>query len=227
MRTSALICTPSVLVGELLRDAIARAFRKAEVMYVRSCRELVDAFRKRLWSVLIVDTACPREEAFDAIDRVRRRRRDLRIIFLADRVTVGWMAKAVQLRVSSFLGGCAGIEDVKRAMDAALGGQTYFTQCAVEALNRIARRDERVPSARELVVLSLVAEGHSSKEVSKMLGLSPKGVDAVRARLMRRLGARSSAELVKCAYDEKLLDVGRVSCGCGPGSGRMEGGEEG
>ena len=49
---------------------------------------------------------------------------------------------------------------------------------------------------RERTVVAGLARGQTSKEIARDLGLSPRTVEDVRARLLRRLGARNSAELL-------------------------------
>lgn len=49
---------------------------------------------------------------------------------------------------------------------------------------------------RERVVLAQLAKGASSKETARILGISPRTVDFHRGKMMRKLGARNTAELV-------------------------------
>jgi len=58
---------------------------------------------------------------------------------------------------------------------------------------------------RERTILSLIGEGHSSKSIANRLGLSARTVEVHRLHLMRKLGARSSAELVRLAIRHGLL----------------------
>ncbi len=49
---------------------------------------------------------------------------------------------------------------------------------------------------REREIAALLIEGLTSKMVGKKLGISPRTVDVYRARLMRKVGASTTAELV-------------------------------
>ena len=51
-------------------------------------------------------------------------------------------------------------------------------------------------TAREREIAALLIEGLTSKLIGKRLGISPRTVDVYRARLMRKLDAASTAELV-------------------------------
>jgi len=51
-------------------------------------------------------------------------------------------------------------------------------------------------TAREREIAALLIEGLTSKLIGKRLAISPRTVDVYRARLMRKMGAASTAELV-------------------------------
>ncbi|MGQ0530516.1 MAG: response regulator transcription factor [Panacagrimonas sp.] len=52
-------------------------------------------------------------------------------------------------------------------------------------------------SGREREILDLVIEGQSNKVIGRALGISYKTVEAHRARLMRKMGVASFAELMQ------------------------------
>ena len=58
---------------------------------------------------------------------------------------------------------------------------------------------ESVLTDRECVVLQMLAEGRSSKEIALALEVSSKTIDACRRQIMRKLGVDSIAGLVKQA----------------------------
>ena len=51
-------------------------------------------------------------------------------------------------------------------------------------------------TAREREIAALLIEGLTSKGIGKRLGISPRTVDVYRARLMRKVGAATTPELV-------------------------------
>ena len=52
-------------------------------------------------------------------------------------------------------------------------------------------------TAREREVLQLVTRGKSNKEAGRQLGISPRTIEVHRARVMEKLGARNTAELMR------------------------------
>lgn len=63
------------------------------------------------------------------------------------------------------------------------------------------------PSPRELQVLRLLANGRSNKEIGIGLGISTRTVETYRARIIRKLGLHSTAELVRYAIRHGLVEV--------------------
>jgi PAS domain S-box-containing protein len=62
-------------------------------------------------------------------------------------------------------------------------------------------------TAREVQVLGLVAEGHSTKEVAAILGISYKTADSHRSRIMEKLGIHETASLVRYAIRQGIVQA--------------------
>jgi FixJ family two-component response regulator len=57
-------------------------------------------------------------------------------------------------------------------------------------------------TAREIDVLEQIVAGASNKEAGRLLGISPRTIEVHRARIMEKLKARNTAELVRIVYRE-------------------------
>jgi DNA-binding NarL/FixJ family response regulator len=73
-----------------------------------------------------------------------------------------------------------------------------------------ARRGEEIPgdplTPRELEILKLIAEGHTSEEIAGMLFISKKTVDRHRANVLEKLGMRNRVELTRYAIRRGLVE---------------------
>ena len=69
---------------------------------------------------------------------------------------------------------------------------------AVWTFTAINAKQERVSnlSSREREVSGYIANGHTCKEIARLIGISHRTVEAHRAKLMKKLGCRNTAELV-------------------------------
>jgi DNA-binding NarL/FixJ family response regulator len=78
----------------------------------------------------------------------------------------------------------------------------------IEAFLRGPSGDHRsVLTEREKEVLRLVAEGRSVKEIAAELDVSAKTVESHRANISNKLGARSLADLVRCAIRHGIIEA--------------------
>jgi DNA-binding NarL/FixJ family response regulator len=86
----------------------------------------------------------------------------------------------------------------------------FFTKKVSEALLDVyLARPEKMVSAitsRERSVVQLIAEGHTNKEVARVLNISLKTVETHRATIMRKLQIASSAGLVRYAIRNKIVE---------------------
>jgi two-component system, NarL family, response regulator NreC len=91
-------------------------------------------------------------------------------------------------------------EDLAAAVRAAARGEEYLSPPIAKrmaALRHALARGEL--SLRETEVLRLIALGHTSVEIARLLHLSPRTIETHRARIHRKLGLSTRAELVRYA----------------------------
>ena len=99
--------------------------------------------------------------------------------------------------------------DLVEACRATMRGETFLYAGAVAALVR--EHLERDASSldpltpRELEVVKLVAEGHTSDEIAGMLFISRKTVDRHRANILEKLGMRDRVDLTRYAIRRGLI----------------------
>ena len=78
----------------------------------------------------------------------------------------------------------------------------------LETLLDLRKRGKRDPlTPRERSVVQLIAEGHTNKSMCTMLGVGVKTVETHRAAAMRKLGLHSTADLVRYAVKNRIVDV--------------------
>lgn len=97
---------------------------------------------------------------------------------------------------------------LRAALEAAAAGKIYFGAYATALADAANGKDERTTDlpARQRVVLQLIAEGRSTKQIAHHLALSPKTIDNYRSRLMERLGVHDVASLTMYAVREGLVE---------------------
>ncbi len=89
-------------------------------------------------------------------------------------------------------------------------GGKYISPAQGELLAEEFRRGRKAPierlSDRELQVLLELASGQGIKQIAHKLCISPSTVGSHRTRLLAKLGLRTSADLVRFAVENQLLE---------------------
>lgn len=62
-------------------------------------------------------------------------------------------------------------------------------------------------SIREREVLQLIAHEYSSREIAKLLFISPHTVMSHRKKLLVKLDAKNTAGLIRSAFEKRILEL--------------------
>ena len=209
---------PRVLLADdhrLLREAFAQLLAPAcEVVgTVADGRALLAAAKKLRPDVAVLDIAMPLLNGLDAARQLKRLMPEVKVIFLTVSEDPDIAAEAFRAGASGFLLKNSAASELFQAIQEVLQGRSYVTPQATEGLVR-AFLDGPEPgkqsgelSPRQREVLQLLAEGHSMKEIGRILKITPRTVAFHKYSMMEQLGIKSSAELVQFAIKQHLVSV--------------------
>ena len=83
----------------------------------------------------------------------------------------------------------------------------FFTTKVSESFVKASKAMRSPLTNREVGVVQLIAEGHTNKHVARLLNISLKTVETHRASIMRKLNISSSADLVRYAIRNNLVEA--------------------
>jgi DNA-binding NarL/FixJ family response regulator len=180
--TRVLVLEDSEADAELIVAELTRAGLEVVTKRVDSRETFTAALRDFAPDVVLCDHAVASFDAHAAMDIVRTIRPAVPLIVVTgasdERMTIDWLR--------------SGVEDVLL--------KAHLSQLPAAITSALAvhhRLGELTP--RQLQVLKLVAEGHSTPEIARRLRLSTKTVETHRTELMRRLGIHDVVRLVRYA----------------------------
>ncbi len=150
--------------------------------------------------VLLCDLALPGLGGLEVIKQVRQYDRPPKVVVLSMYHDPVWVQRATEAGARGYLVKGSGVKDVLRAIRAVADGDTFLSPSAARAA------DAEPLTNREREVLTLLSEGHTSKEIGGILGISPRTAEHHRARLMTKLGINDIPGLVRYAIREGLVD---------------------
>ena len=157
--------------------------------------------------VIIMDIAMPGLNGIDALRQIRTIMPQVRCIILSMYDDTEHVSRAFQAGASGYLlKGMAG-DEVIAAIRGVMEGRTYLGK-GVEPLLQGGQGSPENPldglSQREKEVLKLVVEGKSSMEIARLLALADNTPDVYRSRIMKKLGLKNTASLVKFAIQHGI-----------------------
>ncbi|HEU4976937.1 MAG TPA: response regulator transcription factor [Baekduia sp.] len=159
----------------------------------------------------VLDVTMPRMTGLQAAAELSRRRSDLRLLVLSMHENEQFLFEALRAGASGYVLKTAVDRDLVQACRATMRGETFLYAGAVTALVRDhldrarSGEDVEVLTPRELEVLKLVAEGHTSDEIAELLVISRKTVDRHRANILEKLRMRDRVDLTRYAIRRGLI----------------------
>ncbi|CCH78533.1 Transcriptional regulatory protein liaR [Nostocoides japonicum T1-X7] len=141
-----------------------------------------------------------------ATRRLREQPGGPHVLVLTNYDTDGDILGAVEAGASGYLLKDAGPEELFAAIRAAAAGETALAPTVAKRLLERVRRPDVSPTARELEVLRLVAEGLSNAEVAARLHVTEPTVKSHLVHVYTRLGVTSRTGAVAAARAAGLID---------------------
>lgn len=168
---------------------------KLHALSFTSGRSFLAAVRPEDPGCLVLDYRMPDMTGLDILDGLERAGITLPVIFISGQAEVSTAIRAFKAGSLDFLEKPFQISKFSAAVTKAIETDRrtrseHSNLSSVQAL-----MDSLTP--RETEVMNLVVDGSANKEIAATLGVSPKTVEVHRANVMRKMQAKSLAELVK------------------------------
>jgi DNA-binding NarL/FixJ family response regulator len=183
----------------------------AEAADGREALRLIAAHRP---DVALMDIMLPNLNGLDAAARVGRVFPRTRVVILSMNADEDSVLKALRSGAAGYLVKAADPAELELAIRAAARGESFLSSAVAgyvvaDCLKRVDRErtslERLTPRQRE--VLQLIAEGHTTKEIARKLGLGVKTAEAYRGELMKALDIHDIATLTRYAIRTGLVSL--------------------
>lgn len=181
-----------------------------EIEVIGSAEDGKDALIKALElkpDVILMDISMPNMNGIDATEVITEQLTDTKVLIFSMLDSVEFVNSAIQAGAAGYVLKDTALEEVYYAIKTVASGKTHFSSSITKALieNPIKLEREKL-TTREQVILSYIAQGHSSKEVAKILSISFRTVEAHRRNIKTKLQLESLADLIRYAVNHSLVD---------------------
>jgi len=176
--------------------------------------EALDKTRELHPDVILFDIGMPGQSSFEAVRHIRKDLPDTKIVFLTMYNDDEYLIQGLEAGARGFLSKEAAVSQLLTAVRNVYNGGRYFSSQMLSTLikefrSRAATRGTLPGSppltSREREILKLLAEGDTVKQISLLLAVAVKTVEAHKYNLMRKLDIHNKAQLVAYAFRNKIV----------------------
>lgn len=181
------------------------------------CGEAMDAqevlaqVQNRNWNLVILDIAMPGRSGLDVLRDLKVVRPNLPVLILSAHPEDQYGKRMLRAGAAGYLEKHNAPEELIKAVRKVLAGGRYVSPGLAEKLAFDLNEDHGRPlhetlSDREFEVLRLIASGKTVTEISEQLDLGVTTVSTYRARILEKMNLATTAELIRYALSNHLLD---------------------
>jgi DNA-binding NarL/FixJ family response regulator len=164
--------------------------------------------------LIVMDVNMPEMDGIVATKKIKEKFPEIKILALTMSDNDVHIRKMIESGASGYILKNAGRDELKKAIDALMNDQHYFSDTATQSVMMELVRNKGKSNTgsmvqiteRELEVLELILKEHTNQEIAEKLFISVRTVDAHRRNLLQKTGARNTAGLVRYALENQLFE---------------------
>ena len=206
-----LLADDHALVREGLKRILAAASDILVVGEAANGDETLALVKQHDFDLALVDLSMPGLSGLDLVKRLRLERPKLRILVLSMHGESQYAARALKAGASGYLTKDTAAAQLLGAIRKIAGGGVHISETAAAQLLGAGTPAGDAPphtalSDREFEVFRQLVAGRSITEIAAALHLSVKTISTHKARILEKMAMASTAELVRYAVEQRLLD---------------------
>ncbi len=167
--------------------------------------------------VILLDIQMPVMDGIGALPEIKKNWPHIKVIMLTMMDDHSMITKLMELGANSYLSKTSDSEIIYEAIKTCYEQEYYFNTLTNKALlSNLKTKNNMTPqkmvqaeanlSDKEMLILKLMCEEKSTREIADIVELSPRTVEAIRDKLKVKTGAKSTAGLIMYAVKNNILD---------------------
>lgn len=201
---------------KMMRDGLRAVLEKAGIAVSGEAAngfEAVELAQTLQPQIVVMDISMPGLNGIDATRLLLAKSTEVRVIALSMNSDRRYVAAMFKAGAVGYLLKNSASDELIQALHAVADGLTYVSPAIAATVvvdwmaPQAAIAADKPLSTREREVLQLLAEGNSSKDIAKRLGVAVPTIETHRRQIMGKLKLHSIAELTKFAIREGLTSL--------------------
>lgn len=200
---------------KILREGIRRGFESAGhevVAEAANGEEAVTLSHEHRPDVVVMDLSMPIMDGVAATAEIRTQLPETRVVVLTMHDDVARTRQALDAGAAGYLSKGCSFSDVLDTVTAVASGETVLTPALAISMLRAAETaepaDEPILSDRQVQILQAIADGSTTKQVARDLGIAQKTVHNHLNAIYRRLDTQSLTHAVLSAVRLGIIELG-------------------
>lgn len=200
---------------QILRESVRRSFESAGESVVGEASNGEDAIRladQLRPDVVLMDISMPVLDGVSATRRITETVPGTRVVVLTMHDDIDRTRQALEAGAVGYLSKGCSFADVLETVRAAAAGDTGLSPALASSMLRVAQTrqpevEDEVLSPRQVEILQGIADGMSTKQVARDLGITQKTVHNHLNAIYRRLDTQSLTHAVLSAVRLGIIDL--------------------
>ena len=206
-----LVADDHAVVREGVKQIVADAPDIEVADEAASGQEVLDKVLGDDYDVILLDITMPGKSGLDILGELKGQTPTMPVLVLSIHPEAQYAVRALKLGASGYLAKESVPDELLTAIRRVAQGGKYISQSLGEELaSQLQSGEQKQPhqtlSDREYQVLCLIASGKSVKDIAQELFLGTKTISTYRSRLLRKMQMKNTAELIRYAIHNRLVD---------------------
>jgi len=214
MTTRILLVDDHPVVRQGIKQVLTGAFHPALVGEASSAEEGASELKHQPWDVVVLDLALPGMSGLDWLRELRRERPALPVLILSMYQADQFARRAMNAGAAGYLTKDSSPTELVKAIGEVIAGRRYLNPEVIEEIVNDLDTDQpdRGPrpheslSDREYQVMRMIASGLTVSQIAQKLSLNVKTISTFRARVLKKMEMKTTAELMHYAIQRGLVD---------------------
>lgn len=181
-------------------------------------KELFEVLNKKSPDIIVLDISLPDISGIEITRKIVESYSKIRVLILSMYTNEDYILNALKSGASGYLPKNVNRDELLDAIRAIYSGGEYFSELISNIMIRSYIKKSKEPilleekkdvplTSRETDILKLSAEGYSNQQIAAQFNLSIRTVESHKNHIMQKLKLRSTAEMIKWAIRNKIIDI--------------------
>lgn len=191
----------------IIRTAFKNTFRKNENLKflgeASNGIELLELVKEQVPDIAVIDLEMPRMDGYDTILELHTLYPEIKTVVFSGFLNAANQQRAINMGAHSSISKAESNKMIIQAIETIIRGERYHSKAFANFyVEPIEDKNSELLTLREKQILSLIADGKTSKQIGEVYSISQWTVDKHRSNIRGKLGLKNLSQMVRYAIEQ-------------------------